>query len=86
MLLDAPPQLKPMPILNTWFAVTGVIADRFDAVKEKFITVTKIQKRAIMDKECNAALGSNRAGSVAIVPHQACSSLAPSVGAAMAAE
>jgi hypothetical protein len=24
---------------------------RFDAVKEKFITVTKIQKRAIMDKE-----------------------------------
>ncbi len=52
-------------------AVTCVIADRLDAVKEKFITVTKIQKRAIMDKEFNARLGPNRAGSVAIVPHQA---------------
>jgi hypothetical protein len=38
-------------------AATGVIADCFDAVKEKFITAIKIQKRAIMDKEFNAPPG-----------------------------
>jgi hypothetical protein len=52
-------------------AATGVIADCFDAVEEKFITVTKIQKRAIMDKEFNPPLGPNGAGSVAIIPYQA---------------
>jgi len=48
----------------------GIVVNGFDTVEKEFITVTEIQKRAFVHEELDARLRSDRAGGVAVVPHQ----------------
>jgi hypothetical protein len=51
-------------------APARVVVNGVNFVEQEFVTITEIQKRAVMHKEFNPALRSDGAGDVTIVPHQ----------------